>query len=225
MAGFDLGLARYKQQDAQNFQRRALDAIARLPGVAAAAYGSSAPLSIDQSTLLARSALPEADTAEQIRKAIGDLDSRLPLYGLGSLTQMLGFAFFPSRAATVALGAFGILAIMLAGTGIYGLAAYAVSKRTREIGIRMAVGAQPWRVLRSVLGRTAVLLSIGSCLGLALGLAAGQALSSVVYGASARDVLVLAAVALTMSVIGLVAASAPARQALSIDPIRALRQE
>ena len=138
---------------------------------------------------------------------------------------MLGFAFFPSRAATVALGAFGILAIMLAVTGIYGLAAYAVSKRTRDIGIHIAVGAQPWQVLRSVLGRTVMLLSIGSSLGLALGLAAGQALSSVVYGASARDPVVLAAAALTMSVIGLGAALAPARRALSIDPIRALRQE
>ena len=100
-----------------------------------------------------------------------------------------------------------------------------MSKRTRDIGIRIAVGAQPWQVLRSVLGRTVMLLSIGSLLGLALGLAAGQALSSVVYEASARDPLLLAAVALTMAAIGLGAALAPARQALSIDPIRALRQE
>jgi ABC-type antimicrobial peptide transport system permease subunit len=176
-------------------------------------------------TLLVRSALPEAEMAGQLRKVIGELDSRLPLYGVGSLTQMLGFAFFPSRAATVALGAFGVLAIMLAITGIYGLAAYTVSKRTRDIGIRIAVGAQPWQMLRSVLGRTLMLLSIGSSLGLALGLAVGQILSSIVYEASARDPLVLAAVALTMAIIGLGAALAPARQALSIDPIRALRQE
>jgi ABC-type antimicrobial peptide transport system permease subunit len=176
-------------------------------------------------TLVVRSALSEVEMAEQMRKAIGDLDSRLPLFGVGSLTQMLGFAFFPSRAATVALSAFGVLAIMLAVTGIYGLAAYAVSKRIRDIGIRIAVGAQPWQVLRSVLGRTVMLLSIGSSLGLALGLAAGQVLSSVVYEASARDPLVLAAVTLSMALIGLGAAMAPARQALSIDPIRALRQE
>jgi ABC-type antimicrobial peptide transport system permease subunit len=176
-------------------------------------------------TLVVRSALPEGEMAEQIRKVIGDLDSRLPLYGVGSLTQMLGFAFFPSRAATIALSAFGVLAIMLAVTGIYGLAAYAVSKRTRDIGIRIAIGAQPRQVLRSVLGRTVMLLSIGSSLGLALGLAAGRVLSSIVYEASARDPLVLVAVALTMAAIGLGAALAPARQALSIDPIRALRQE
>jgi predicted permease len=344
VAGFDLGLAHYKQQEAQNFQRRALDAVARLPGVIAAAYANSVPLSIDQSTnlvfaemetdfrpskstavsyydvspgyframgtrliagrdfawhddknaprvaivnesfarkmfgrrdaiglhfrygrnapptevigvvetgkyttlteaprpalfsptlqsynatttLVVRSLLPEGEMAEQIRKAVGELDSRLPLYGVGSLTQMLGFAFFPSRAATIALSAFGVLAIMLAITGIYGLAAYAVSKRTRDIGIRIAVGAQPWQVLRSVLGRTVMLLSIGSLLGLALGLAAAQVLSSVVYEASARDPLVLAAVALSMAIIGLGAALAPARQALSVDPILALRQE
>jgi ABC-type antimicrobial peptide transport system permease subunit len=174
---------------------------------------------------LVRSALTEAETAEQMRKVIGDLDSRLPLYGVGSLTQMLGFAFFPSRAATVALSAFGVLAIMLAITGIYGLAAYAVSKRTRDIGIRIAVGAQSWQVLRSVLGRTMTLLSIGSSLGLVLGFAAGRVLSSVVYEASARDPLALIAVAAAMALIGLVATFAPARQALSVDPIRALRQE
>jgi macrolide transport system ATP-binding/permease protein len=344
VAGFDLGLAHYTQPDAQNLQRRALDAAAQLPGVTAAAYSNSTPLSIDQSsslvfaeketdfgpskakqvsyfdvspgyfrtmgtrliagrdftwrddknaprvaivnetfarklfgtrdaiglrfryarndppievigvveagkystlteaprpalfrpaaqsynattTLLVRSRLPEAEVAGQLRKAIGDLDGRLPLYGVGSLTQMLGFAFFPSRAATVALSAFGVLAIMLAITGIYGLAAYAVSRRIRDIGIRIAVGARSWQVLRSVLGHTAALLAIGSSLGLALGLAAGQVLSSVVYEASARDPLVLAAVALTMAVVGLGAALAPARQALSIDPIRALREE
>ena len=344
VAGFDLGLAHYTQPDARNFQRRALDAVARLPGVTAAAYSNSVPLSINQSsnlvfaenetdfrpskaksvstfevspgyfgtmgtrlvagrdftwrddknaprvaivnetfarkmfgtrnaiglrfrhfrndplievigvveagkyttlteaprpvlfrpalqvydsttTLVVRSALPEGEMAEQMRKTVGDLDSRLPLYGVGTLTQMLGFAFFPSRAATVALSAFGVLAMMLAITGIYGLAAYTVSKRTRDIGIRIAVGAQPWQVLRSVLGRTVILLSIGSSLGLALGLAAGQVLSSVVYEASARDPLVVATVALSMALIGLGAALAPARQALSIDPIRALRQE
>ena len=102
---------------------------------------------------------------------------------------------------------------------------YAVSKRTRDIGIRIAIGAQPRQVLRSVLGRTVMLLSIGSSLGLALGLAAGKVLSSIVYEASARDPLVLVAVALTMAAIGRGAALAPARQALSIDPIRSLRQE
>src|SRR5438034_10197376 len=94
---------------------------------------------------------------------------------------MLGFAFFPTRAAAIALSAFGILAIMLATTGIHGLVAYAVSRRTHEIGIRMAIGARPGEVLRLVLGKTAALLVLGSLVGLTLALAVGQAISSVVY--------------------------------------------
>lgn len=101
--------------------------------------------------LVVRSSLPESEMAKEMQQAIARLDSRLPLYGVGSVTQMLGFAFFPSRAAIIALSAFGVLAVMLAVTGIYGLASYAVSRRVREIGIRVALGAQPWHVLRFVL--------------------------------------------------------------------------
>jgi len=140
--------------------------------------------------LAVRSSLPEGLMAAEMRRTIAALDTRLPVYGVGSLMQMLGEAFLPARAATIALSAFGLLAVMLAVTGIYGLAAYSVSRRVREIGIRIAVGAQPWHVLQFVLGRTSLLLSIGLCVGLALSLAASQLLSSIVYQASSRDPLV-----------------------------------
>jgi predicted permease len=176
-------------------------------------------------TLEVRSALPAAQVLGEIRRALAGLDPELPLYGVGGLSQMLGFAFFPTHAAAVALSAFGVLALMLAATGIYGLVGYAVSRRVREIGIRMALGARPTQVLRLVLGRMMALLAAGSVLGLALALAAGQVLASIVYEASPHDPLVLLGVLGLMSLLGVIASWLPARRALSIEPKTALRYE
>jgi macrolide transport system ATP-binding/permease protein len=175
--------------------------------------------------LVVRTSLPQGQAEAELRQSIAALDAGLPLYGVGSMEQMLGFVFFPSRAAAIALSAFGLLAVMLAITGIYGMATYAVSRRVREIGIRIAVGARPGQVLRCVFGRIAVVLLAGSGAGLALGAAAGQVLASIVYQASARDPLVLVAVPLAMAVIGLGAGLGPARRVLSVDPLQALRSE
>ena len=114
---------------------------------------------------------------------------------------------------------------MLAATGIWGVAQHAVSGQLRDIGIRVTLGARPWQVLRPLLGRAALLLVIGSCAGLALGLLADRVLSSIVYQASARDPVVLAGAALGMVFIGFAATWAPARRALSTDPLIALRHE
>jgi len=176
-------------------------------------------------TVEVRSSIPAAQMVREMRQAVAGLDPQLPLYGTGSLDQMLGFAFFPTRAAAIALSAFGVLAIMLAVTGIHGLVSYAVARRVREIGIRVAVGARPSQVLRLVLGRIAVLLAVGSVIGLSLALAAGQALASVVYGASPRDPRMLLAVLGTIVALGLLSSWAPARRALRIDPVVALRCE
>lgn len=176
-------------------------------------------------TLLVRSSMPETQMVQQMRQAMTQLDPHLPLYGVGSLRQMLGLAFFPARAAAIALSAFGVLAIMLAVTGIHGLVSYSVARRVREIGIRMAVGARPAQVMKLVLGRTLMLLLVGGTIGLGLALAAGQVLASIVYQASPHDPLVLAAVIATMGVIGLLASWAPTRRALRIQPTVALRHE
>jgi len=115
--------------------------------------------------------------------------------------------------------------MMLAITGIFGLASYTVSKRMRELGIRVALGAQQRQVLRAGLQRTAILLAVGSLAGLALGVAASKLLASIVYQATTSDPLVILAVAFTMAAIGLVSAAFPARRALSVDPARLLRDE
>jgi predicted permease len=176
-------------------------------------------------TLEVRSSLPEARMVGQIRQAMARLDPNLPIYGAGSLEQLLGFAFFPSRAAALVLSAFGLLAVMLAVTGIHGLVSYAVARRVREIGIRMAVGARPVQVLRLVLGRVMLLLAAGSAFGLVLAIAVGRVLASIVYQASPRDPLALAAVLAAIVLLGLLSSWAPARRALRIEPVIALRHD
>ena len=114
---------------------------------------------------------------------------------------------------------------MLTITGIFGMAAYSVSKRLRELGIRMALGAQRKEVLRAALGRAVKLLAIGSAAGLVLGILASRVLAFIVYQATPRDPLVLAGVVVAMALLGVVAAWIPAQRALSIDPLRLLREE
>jgi predicted permease len=175
-------------------------------------------------TMIVRSSLPESQMTLKMRQTIGHLDPELPLFGTGPLNQVLAFAFFPGYAAVIALSAFGVLAIVLAITGIHGLVAYSVARRVREIGIRVAIGANPSQVIKLVLKKTFMLLGIGGVVGLALSLAAGRLLESVIFGSS-RDPLVFAAVCVTMVVLGLISCWAPTRRALRIEPTVALRHE
>ena len=339
-AAFELNLAGYSEERGRAFQRQALEAIKKLPGVESAAYSNSVPLSIDQSrtslypadktdlrpsdrigvvfyqvspeffaalgikllagreftwhddsksppvaiinlalakrafhtenavgkrfpgslvevvgiaedgkyesltesqqpvvfwpilqrynsttTLEVKSSLPAAQMVSEVRSAMAKLDPEMPLYGAGGLEQMLGFAFLPTRAAAVALSAFGLLAIMLAATGIHGLVAYAVSRRTHEIGIRMAIGARPIQILRVILGKTAVLLFFGSLVGFVLALAAGRVITSIVYESQPRDPLVMFSVWCAIALLGLFASWSPARRATRVDPLIALHYE
>jgi ABC-type antimicrobial peptide transport system permease subunit len=147
------------------------------------------------------------------------------LYQTQSLGEMLEFVLFPSRAAAVALSTFGLLAAILAGTGIYGVVAYAVARRLREIGVRVAIGARPGQVLRLVFLRIGLLILTGAGIGLAIALMTARLLASVVYQASPDDPIVLAGVILSMIALGLLASWAPARRALRVNPTSALRAE
>jgi len=175
-------------------------------------------------TLMVRSALPQEELISRMRQAIAQLDPDLPLFGVGSLGNLLSFAFLPAHASAIALSAFGILAIMLAITGIYGLVSYAVAQRTHEIGIRVAIGAGPAHVIKLVLGRTFKLLAAGSAIGLVLAIAGARFMTSIIFGASA-DALAFVAVLLTIGVLGAISTWAPTRRALRIDPTSALRHE
>jgi ABC-type antimicrobial peptide transport system permease subunit len=127
--------------------------------------------------------------------------------------------------ATLSLGVLGVMGAMLSITGIFGMAAYSVSKRKRELGIRMALGAQRKEVLQAALGRAFKLLAVGSAAGLLLGILASRVLAFIVYQATPRDPLVLASVVLAMLSLGLLATWIPAQRALSIDPMILLREE
>jgi ABC-type antimicrobial peptide transport system permease subunit len=176
-------------------------------------------------TLVARSPLAEAETAGQLRRAVAELDPSLTIYESGSVTNELALALFPARLVAVVLGSFGLLAIVLAATGVYGIMAYAVSRRTREIGIRMALGAAPAQVLRVVLKRTAVLLAIGTVLGLGMAFAGGQFFGQILYGVSAHDPLTYVCAMSLMALVAFVACWVPARRAIRVDPLTALRME
>jgi ABC-type antimicrobial peptide transport system permease subunit len=134
-------------------------------------------------------------------------------------------ALFASRIATASLGVLGMMGAMLSVTGIFGMAAYSVSRRLRELGIRIALGAQRTELLRAALGRAIKLLAWGSAAGLVLGILASRVLSHIVYQASPRDPLVLIGVVLAMAFLGLVATWLPAQRALSVDPLLLLREE
>jgi predicted permease len=165
------------------------------------------------------------DMAAAIRKTILDLDPAVPIQESSVWSSQLGLQLFPAQVATVALSLFGAFGLLLSITGTFGLASYSVTKRLRELSIRVALGAQAKQILAAALGRMLMLLSIGSMIGLILGAAASRLLSAVVYQASALDPIVLCAVAFTMLLTGLVSIVNPVRRALHIDPAGVLREQ
>jgi ABC-type antimicrobial peptide transport system permease subunit len=175
-------------------------------------------------SLVVRSGRDREQLAAAIRSTLRDLDAGLPL-NIQTWTQGLNIALFPSYVATVSLGVLGMMGAMLSITGIFGMAAYSVSKRLREIGIRIALGAQRKEVLEAALGRAFKLLAIGSAAGLVLGFLATRVLAYIVYQATPRDPVVLAGVVFAMSLMGLLATWIPAQRALSVDPVILLRAE
>jgi predicted permease len=175
-------------------------------------------------TLVVRSHLAEAEIAPKIGRVLAGIDPALP-FGIYSWTDGLAIVLFPARVATACLGVMGLLAAMLAVTGVFGLAMYSVSKRIREFGIRVALGAQARHVMRSALGRPLILLITGSLAGLVLGVVASRLLALIVYEATPRDPVVFLGVTATMILLGLMATWIPARRALGIDPAGLLREE
>jgi ABC-type antimicrobial peptide transport system permease subunit len=159
-----------------------------------------------------------------MRAKLRELDAGMPV-DTATWNNELEVALFPSRVATSALGVLGTMGAMLSITGIFGMAAYSVSKRLRELGIRIALGGRRKEVLQAALGRPVKLLALGSAAGLLLGILASRVLALIVYSATPRDPLVLAGAMLAMSLLGLLATWIPARRALSVDPLILLREE
>lgn len=175
-------------------------------------------------SIIVRSGSDPSEVARSVKQVLAGVDSSLPVR-IENWTNAMSLVLFPARAATATLGVMGLLAALLAITGMFGMAAYSVSKRLRELGLRVALGAGRARLMRSALGKPLILLLSGCGLGLLGGVLASRVLASIVYQASPRDPWVLAGAMLTMAGVGLVATWLPARRAYRLNPAQLLREE
>jgi ABC-type antimicrobial peptide transport system permease subunit len=160
-----------------------------------------------------------------IRNEVQGIDRRIPLFAIKTMDEHLTWALWaPNMAATLAL-AFGVVALLLAAVGLYSVMAYIVSQRTREVGIRMALGAKRSDVLKLITGEGMKLAAIGVVVGFTLSLALSRVLSSVLIGVSAYDVTTFIVVPSLLAMVAFAACLVPARRATKVDPLVALRYE
>jgi putative ABC transport system permease protein len=175
-------------------------------------------------TLVIRTTLADPGAlAGALRDALHELDPDVPPYAVQSLDEAVGRSLWRQRLQGEVLGAFAALALLLAAVGIYGVLSYSVAQRTRELGVRMALGATVPRVLAMVVAQGARLAAAGVALGLAASLVATRALESLLYGVTAADPLTFAAVPLLLAAVALLAIVIPARRATRVQPAVALR--
>ncbi len=177
-----------------------------------------------ETIFVVRSARAPNEMAAALRRTIGGVAPNVPV-SIESWADSLQGELFPAKAAAAALGVMGALASMLAVTGIFGMAAYSVSRRRKELGIRVALGARKMQLMRAAVGRPMLLLGAGSALGLLAGVFASRLLGHLVYRANPGDPVVVGGVVLTMALLGVVAAAVPARRALAVDPSQLMREE
>ncbi len=160
-----------------------------------------------------------------VRRELSQLDPHLPIAGARTLVEHMSMPLLPARVAASVLGSFGLVALLLAAIGIYGVMSYAVAKRTREIGVRMALGARKPDVLKLVMGQGVALTMIGVTIGLAAALALTRLMKRLLFGVSATDPMTFAAVTVLLVVVAILACWIPARRATKVDPMVALRYE
>jgi predicted permease len=176
-------------------------------------------------TLVARTPLAPGLALALLRGTVLNLDPEITTFNAASLTDHLALPLLGARMAAVVLGSLGVFAMALAAIGLFALMSYAVSRRTREIGIRMALGARRRQVLASLMTRTLVLCGVGISLGTLITFAAGRLLSAVLYGVSPHDAASYCLVVVLMIAVALAACWMPASRAIRIDPTVALRQD
>ncbi|MBL8207214.1 MAG: ABC transporter permease [Blastocatellia bacterium] len=174
-------------------------------------------------TLIARTNRDPATTMAALRREFQQLDATLPIYSAKTLTEHMAAPLFPARVAATLLGSFGLLALLLAAIGIFGVMSYAVAQRTRELGIRIALGANTSNILRLVLGQGIVLTALGLALGLAAALIGTRWLGGLLFGLNALDLTTFTGVALLLAAVAVLACWIPARRATKVDPMVALR--
>jgi putative ABC transport system permease protein len=185
-----------------------------------AAQGEYMPTSLVVRAAGDAGALPAA-----IHLAVREIDPSVPVSRIYRLEDELSKGAAPKRANAILLGLFGAVALLIAGMGLYGLMAFVVTQRTREIGVRVALGAARRDVLRLVVGQGAVLIAGGVVLGLVAALALARVLRGMLFGIAASDPVTFLVAPVLLAAIGLVATYVPGRRALRVDPMVALRAE
>jgi putative ABC transport system permease protein len=183
------------------------------------------PAYISSGTLVARTTNDPRSLTRAIREQVLAVDKNQPVYDIQTMDERVARSLDERRFAMLLLGIFSGFALVLAAIGLYGVLAFAVSQRTREIGIRMALGAQAADVLREVMRRGMILVSIGVVLGVAVALALTRVMSSLLYGVGATDPITFVAISLLLAGVALGACFVPARRATKVDPMVALRYE
>jgi len=180
---------------------------------------------LNQITFYAGSAIEPAALMTSIRNKVRQMDSALPVSEMKTLETQIEESLYSQRLMTTLSIAFGGLSVLLAGFGIYGVMSYLVSRRTREIGIRVAVGAPPSEVQWMVVREVRILAGIGVAVGLPLAYLLGRSAQSLLYGMTGTDTATMIIGVLAVGLLALAAAYFPARRATRIDPVTALRNE
>ncbi|HEX8140385.1 MAG TPA: ABC transporter permease [Pyrinomonadaceae bacterium] len=176
-------------------------------------------------SLVVRSASDPASVAAAVRAEVRRMDADLPVYNVKTMRELASESVAQPRFRTLLLAIFAAVALLLSGVGLYGVMSYWVTQRTREIGVRMALGAQASDVLRMVVGQGMMMAVVGVCVGLVASLALTRVIHSLLFGVSTTDPLTFAAVPLVLCVVAFLASYIPARRATRIDPMIALRYE
>ena len=175
--------------------------------------------------LTIRSDVDDRTVAGAVRNEVHQLNADQPVHGVRPYVEYFTESMAATRFALSLLALFAVMALALASVGIYGVIAYSVSQRTREIGVRLAMGATPQRILRSILGQGAVLTAAGLALGLLGAVMLSSFLASFLYGVTATDPLTFATIPIALTLVALAACYVPARRASRLEPTRALREE
>jgi ABC-type antimicrobial peptide transport system permease subunit len=160
-----------------------------------------------------------------VREVVSRVDNNLPLFDVRTQTQQIEQTLFLNRLMSQISSAFALLALVLACIGLYGLLSYEVARRTRELGIRMALGAQRGDLLRLVIGQGILLVLVGAAIGIAAAMGLTRFMSTILYGVHANDPLTFAGVGILLTLVALAACYIPARRATRVDPLVALRYE
>jgi putative ABC transport system permease protein len=189
------------------------------------AYFPLNPRSARVSTFLVRTRIPAERTLGLLRDKVSAVNPAIPVFDVETMNEHLADSILPVRMGLIVLGSFGCLALALASIGLYGLLSYMVRQRTREIGIRMALGASPRQVLKTVMGHGVRLTILGVAIGSVIGFAISIMIGSQLYGISSVDIAALAGVVLLQIGVALVACYVPARRSMRVDPMIALRYE